>query len=271
MFTANRIMPGIIHITDEMGVSFTLVEETERALLFDAGYGTEDVAGYVRSLTDKPVTVLLSHGHHDHILGARWFTETWLCEEDMEEFRERTGTVQRRKVMKQAEAKGITLPESFLTAGIRLPEVLHFSGRTGCFDSREEDLGGMKVNVIHVPGHTPGSIVLHIPACGLLLTGDDWNPCTWMWFPSSLRADLWREHMISLIHELEANRGPVAKVLCSHQPAIREGKELKDFLGYMTEERMKDAPAVDMGAPIDTHQIVCGEWTLVFDRSKIKG
>ena len=115
MFAANRIMPGIIHITDEMGVSFTLVEGTERALLFDAGYGTEDVAGYVRSLTDKPVTVLLSHGHHDHILGARWFTETWLCEEDMEEFMERTGTVQRRKVMKQAEARGITLPDSFLT------------------------------------------------------------------------------------------------------------------------------------------------------------
>jgi len=37
----------------------------------------------------------------------------------------------------------------------------------------------------------------------------------------------------------------------------------------MTPELMKEAPAVDMGAPIETYQIVRGEWTLVFDRAKL--
>ena len=37
----------------------------------------------------------------------------------------------------------------------------------------------------------------------------------------------------------------------------------------MTDERMLEAPAVDMGTTIDTHQIKKGEWTLIFDRAKV--
>ena len=50
----------------------------------------------------------------------------------------------------------------------------------------------------------------------------------------------------------------------------REGKELKDYLAYMTDERIREAPAVDMGVPVDTHQIVKEPegWVLVFDRAK---
>ena len=42
MFTVNRVFPGVAHITDAMGVSMTLIGGEEEALLFDAGYGTED-------------------------------------------------------------------------------------------------------------------------------------------------------------------------------------------------------------------------------------
>ena len=71
MFTACRPFPGVTHITDIMGVSFTLVEGEDSALLLDAGYGLEDVAAYIGTLTGKPVELILSHGHHDHMLGAR--------------------------------------------------------------------------------------------------------------------------------------------------------------------------------------------------------
>ena len=269
MFTANTICPGVTHITDAMGVSFTLIEGNDRAVLFDTGYGTEDVAAYVKTLTNKPVTVLLSHGHHDHMLGARWFEKTFICEEDMEEFRMRSGELQRRKVIKQAKDRGVYVPDDFMTAPVRLPDPLRFNGSVGLFDSREEDLGRLCVNVIHVPGHTPGSIVLHVPARSLLLTGDDWNPCTWMWFPSSLPADKWREYMLELVGTLEKAYGEISNVLCSHQPKAREGREVKEYLDFMTPELMKEAPAVDMGAPIETYQIVRGEWALVFDRAKL--
>ena len=44
MFVSCNPFPGVFHITDAMGVSFSLVEGEDSALLFDAGYGLEDVA-----------------------------------------------------------------------------------------------------------------------------------------------------------------------------------------------------------------------------------
>ena len=231
MFTAIHPFSGVAHITDAMGVSFTLIEGTERAVLFDTGYGTEDVSAFVNKLTKKPVTVLLSHGHHDHVLGARWFMKSFLCAEDMEEFLERTGEGQRKKVLKQAQDRGVPVPD-----------------------------------------HTPGSIMLFVQKYGLLLTGDDWNPCTWMWFPSSLPATLWRDNMKTAVRTLECrNHTEIQYVICSHRPEIRTGKEIKEFLNYMTDQRMKDAPETDMGAPINTHSICSdnNEWILIFDQSKI--
>jgi hypothetical protein len=113
--------------------------------------------------------------------------------------------------------------------------------------------------------------VLYLPEQQVLLTGDDWNPCTWMWFPTSVAANVWRDRMQELIRTIKTDFGTgIEEVVCSHQPKPRTGAELKGFLDYMTDERMKEAPAVDMGAPIDTHQIVKGEWVLLFDRAKIK-
>ena len=82
----------------------------------------------------------------------------------------------------------------------------------------------------------------------------------------------WRENMKTLIQALGEKGKEIRKVLCSHQPMVREGKELKDFLAYMTDERLREAPSVDMGVPIDTHQIVKEPegWVLLFDRAKIR-
>ena len=57
MFHFTEIAPGVKHIQDAMGVCFTLIEGDKRAILFDTGYGMEDVQAYVRTLTDKPVKV----------------------------------------------------------------------------------------------------------------------------------------------------------------------------------------------------------------------
>ena len=272
MFTVNGCFPGIRHITDAMGVSFTLAEGKDRAILFDTGYGMEDVKAFIGTVTDKPVTVLLSHGHHDHMLGARWFDKAYMCDEDMDEFLERTGEGQRAKVREQALAQGIPVRDDFMTAPIARPEAIRFTEKIGSFDLRREETGGMEVQVIHVPGHTPGSIVLYVPAYGLLMTGDDWNPCTWMWFPSSGAADQWRDRMKELIRTLEQENGKeIRPVLCSHQARMRTGDEMKEFLDYMTDWRIKNAPIKDMGAPIETHEVSNDEkgWQLIFDYRKI--
>ena len=77
--------------------------------------------------------------------------------------------------------------------------------------------------------------------------------------------------MILLIDQLEnATGSDILHILCSHQPAPREGAELKAFLAYMTEERLAAAPSVDMGVPINTRQVTeSGRgWVLLFDADK---
>ena len=271
MFTVNEALPGVRHIRDAMGVCFTLITGTERGLLFDTGYGMEDVGAFVRTLTDRPVTVMLSHGHHDHMLGARWFEETLMDGEDMEEFRARTGELQRTKVSKQAKDCGVVLPDDFMTAPIREPKAIRYTEKLDSFESRREDLGGREIRVIHVPGHTPGSIVLYDPENDLLLTGDDLNPCTWMWFPTSAAAPEWQRNMLELIRALEAEYGrEIRNVFCSHQPMLRTGKEMKGFLEMMTEEQLTAGPKIDMGAPINTHEVrnEFRGWQLIYDYDK---
>ena len=68
-FTAREALPGVWHIQDPLGVCMTLLAGEERSLLIDTGYGLEDVAAFVRTLTDRPLTVLLTHHHHDHAHG----------------------------------------------------------------------------------------------------------------------------------------------------------------------------------------------------------
>ena len=275
MFTVQSPFPGVAHITDAIGVSFTLLEGEKEALLVDAGYGTEDVNAFVRSCTGKPVHLLLTHGHHDHVLGARWFAESRMDPADLPEFRLRTGLAQRQAVQAQAASKGIFPPEDFLAAEIPEPKPVSYTDTVDRFSRCRMDLGGRTAWLIRVPGHTAGSIVLYLPELQLLLTGDNWNPCTWMWFPCSLPARQWRENMLRLTAALERETGKkILHVLCSHQPALRQADEMKEFLKYMTDERLREAKPADLGKgsnpPIHTCQVALPdkEWVLVFDKNR---
>ena len=79
-FTVHAVMPGVWHIVDCMGVCMTLLEGENAAMLVDTGYGIEDVADFMRHMTDLPLTVFLTHNHHDHAMGARCFPETYMLE-----------------------------------------------------------------------------------------------------------------------------------------------------------------------------------------------
>lgn len=271
MFTSHEVLPGIHHITDAMGVSFTLLTGENRALLIDTGYGLENVAGYVRTLTALPLEVLLTHGHHDHALGARYFPSVRMFPEDLPVFRLRTSREQREKVRAQAVSKGLAVPEDFLSFAFSDPAPLVPEGSLGRFPCRSFDLGGLEVTVLLVPAHTPGSFVAFVPSRRLLLTGDDWNPCTWLWFPESLDVHTWRRNMLDLLPALEKASGEELQyVLCSHQPNLRPASELEEYLRFMSPERLESAPPVEMNSPIRTRQAADPDrdWVLVFDADK---
>ena len=258
-FELNHVCPGVTHIRDAMGVCMTLIEGENAALLVDTGYGTENVATFIRTLTDKPLTVLLTHNHHDHALGARWFDKTVMFSEDMAEWTVFTGMEKRRAVLNQAIGKGLPVTEAaFLAGECRLPLPMS----KGAFD-----LGGITVEVIPCPGHTPGSCVVYVPTRNLLITGDDWNPCTWLFFEAALPV---RQYRVNIRKLLELG---FTHVLCSHQLECFHRAKFEAFLNGLTDAALDAAKPVTIGGyeHIDTRQAdVTDGQILVFDWKKYR-
>lgn len=257
-FIDRELLPGVFHIEDALGVCFTLVVGRERALLVDAGYGLEDVAAHVRRITSLPVTLWLTHGHHDHAMGARWFDAPRLHPEEASVYAEYTGAKWRRRVLLSARDRGMKPDEARYLAAA-MPEPALAAGEA-------LDLGGVTAQVLPTPGHTPGSVVVCVPEKKLLLTGDDWNPCTWVFFPEALGAREYRDNVSALL-EL-----PFEQVLCPHSQTLHARRELEAFLDALTDEALDSAPASDTGAPygVNTREVrVDGGMVLVFDGGKL--
>ena len=177
-FDVKEYFPGVYHIGDAMGVCMTLLAGRRQAVLVDAGYGLEPAGAAVTSLTDLPCRLILTHGHHDHALGAMGFERVWMRPEDFGVYRTYTAPAQRKLVLESARAKGFAVDEAaYLGAEMPEPQPI---------EERLIDLGGLTLQPVHCPGHTPGSLVLYVPEYRLLLTGDDWNPTTWLFFPEAL-------------------------------------------------------------------------------------
>lgn len=258
-FETNRVCPGVTHIRDAMGVCMTLIEGEKAALLVDTGYGVEDVAAFIATLTDKPLTVLLTHHHHDHAMGSRWFDKTVMFPEDMAEWPVFTGEAKRRVVLGQAQSKGLAVTEAeFLAGECRMPYAIH---------AGQLDLGGLTVEIIHCPGHTPGSCVVHVPQRKLLMTGDDWNPCTWLFFEAALQVQQYREN----VRRLKAL--DFTHVLCSHQLDLFGREKFDAFVDHLTDEVLCAAKPVSIGGyeHINTRQAdVTDGQILVFDWNKYR-
>lgn len=114
-----KIAPGTWLIEENPGtgaaVYMYLLEGTHEALLIDTGYGSFPLKETVRELTDLPVTVILTHGHLDHIGGSAAFDRVLLHEGDGECYRLHAGK-------KERELFGID-PDRYVS----------WISKTGCF------------------------------------------------------------------------------------------------------------------------------------------
>lgn len=75
-----QIRKGIWEIDEFDCASIFLIIGEERALMIDTGFGIGDIRGVVEMLTDKPITLVISHSHIDHFGGAYQFEEAWVYE-----------------------------------------------------------------------------------------------------------------------------------------------------------------------------------------------
>ncbi|MDR1669126.1 MAG: MBL fold metallo-hydrolase, partial [Oscillospiraceae bacterium] len=121
---------------EENGVRCFLFTGSERALLVDTGYGTGDLKKLTGELTNLPVTLINTHADGDHLGCNGQFEKAYMHPDDFARCRQNHPGA----VLEPAES------------------VI--------------DLGGRCFEVIHIPGHTPGSVALLDAENRLLVAGD---------------------------------------------------------------------------------------------------
>ena len=165
-FNLNEIKDGVWFISDKTGANCYLVEGKTKSLLIDTGWGLANLNELVGSITSKPVNVVFTHGHPDHVNGAFQFSDLYITEEDeklMEMFYTKETREQIISRFKEILPSDFNV-DNWVNAQINKP--------TPISDGYIFDLGNRKLEVIECPGHTPGSICLLDAVDEILFSGD---------------------------------------------------------------------------------------------------
>lgn len=157
-------------IGDPFDTYFYLIEGKERAILFDAGNGLPGVKELVKKLTDRPVSVLLSHGHYDHTGAAFEFEETLIHKEDERLLHTGFSLMSRVDSLRFYQGRfGTEVGEeaSRYYCGAQPPRHVR-----NIRENERIELGGRQLRVIVTPAHTRGSICALDEENGFLFSGD---------------------------------------------------------------------------------------------------
>jgi len=144
-----QIAPSIWRYHDETGSTSYLVVGSTRAAMIDCGAVARPLMADIRAITSLPVDLLLTHAHPDHYGAAAEFDAVYLHEEDI--------------------AALPVFEEAFAMMGVApLPrQTLHPMA-----DGQAFDLGGLRLTVCALPGHTPGSVVFLCEEAACVFSGD---------------------------------------------------------------------------------------------------
>jgi glyoxylase-like metal-dependent hydrolase (beta-lactamase superfamily II) len=160
------------------------VRGRERDLLIDTGLGLRSLREAALDLFERPLTAVLTHSHFDHIGGAYEFAQRVAHELELDALAEPDGfggltaSALGDDMVRRLRSAGYAIPERLLNAlphaGFALDD---FAVRSAPLtatvrDGDIVDLGDRVFEVLHVPGHSPGSIALWERNSGVLFSGD---------------------------------------------------------------------------------------------------
>ncbi len=166
-FTSEKISDRIYRIRDAFGVGMYLVLGGKKAVLIDTGYGICGLREYVETFTKLPVSVFLTHGHIDHAFGIFEFDQVYMHPQDQVVYEEQREPKFRKKFLSLLPSH-----EEF-----RMQEEVQVSFQA-LSDGQRFDLGGVHVRIIHVPGHTAGTVMFLIEEERAIVFGDACGPGT---------------------------------------------------------------------------------------------
>ncbi len=126
-------------------------------IIIDTGLETDELVDFLKKNKLNPLALILTHGHPDHTTGVSALREDF---------------PQIQVYIHKLDSKLMTSPPSLLVAmaGIRIrpaaPADVLIEGPTTV------EIAGIGLEVLHTPGHTPGSICLYSKEGGIVFAGD---------------------------------------------------------------------------------------------------
>ena len=176
-FETSRIRDGLYCITEPHytwinRANLWLIEGRDANLLIDTGLGVSSLKMYLAGQFDKPLKVVASHVHFDHSGGCHEFDEVYIHENEHRALCDGD----QRLILSDPELEFIperdfeALPyEQFTAADYRVQ---------ACPQARAIrhgdviDLGDRAYEVLHLPGHSSGSIGLYNASERQFFSGD---------------------------------------------------------------------------------------------------
>lgn len=149
-------------------VSSFLVEGRDQAVLIDTGMGVADLRAVVERLTARPVIVVNSHAHWDHIGSNGQFDEIWIHAAEAAALEDGIGNAKLRRALAPGTLIG-SLPSGVDVSTLSFPPT---PATRRLEDGDRIELGDRTLEVLHCPGHSPGGIALVDRAHRLLFTTD---------------------------------------------------------------------------------------------------
>ncbi|MCQ6273709.1 MBL fold metallo-hydrolase [Bacillus sp. V3B] len=186
---------------------YILTKEDSSCLIVDPGGEGEKLINFLRERDLKPVGIMLTHAHFDHIGAVDSIREEYKVQ----------------ACVHVNEKDWLTSSELNCSDFMKFGKVQVREADTTISGEQELTMGSFTFQVFETPGHSPGSVSLYFEDDGIVLSGD-------ALFNGSIgRTDLPgsnHEDLMKSIHEKLLRLPEETVVLCGHGPVTTIGKEM---------------------------------------------
>ena len=260
LFQTEAIRPGLWRIWDVSHTAFYLVEGQNAAALIDSGVGVGSVRDVVMGLTDKPVSVWITHGHVDHAMGASEFDEIHMDPADLPVFAAHSDMTMRQGYVAGAAMAGA---DPTAVAGVRATDFLpppEAERLLPLSDGERVDLGGIHLRFYKLEGHTTGSMTVLLEEWRILILGDACNAFTYLFDPSCPTVEQYRENLLRF---RERTDGSYDRLLFSHGTGEGDAAMIGNVIRVCEDVLAGHSDAVPFRGPFGDSAVIAKEMDFV--------